>query len=380
MCGIMGYIAFKDARPPKETLTKMFVEIESRGRDASGFAFIDKKTTKNKGDQHKLVVIKNNVPANKLVQTKEWTRLKKLPPILIAHTRAATQGVDTINTNNHPIVYDNKAMVHNGMISNEYDHGVDRDTVDSLAILKAWVSEKENIQDVFSSLEGSFACAIIDPAKPTRLVLFRHSNPIEIVLDTKDEILYFASLDSAIMKSVPKDDTSNIMYGFDIKNRYYPVNLANNEFWDLNIEKGLILTQECEPKEYVWKGYNGQTYKGWGSEADWSYYGDDADEAAYNDSFNQYDNFNQPKAGTTYADRQKIKERKETQLTIYKKTSNVDDDSDAIYYEVNKKLLHSEWRVYKCASCKSPTMVSLNDKVTPCQWCNTIIKKKGVVK
>ena len=40
MCGIMGYYSFGKTMPDKDKITNMFSLLESRGRDASGFAFI----------------------------------------------------------------------------------------------------------------------------------------------------------------------------------------------------------------------------------------------------------------------------------------------------------------------------------------------------
>ena len=40
MCGIMGYYCFGKTMPDKDKITNMFSLLESRGRDASGFAFI----------------------------------------------------------------------------------------------------------------------------------------------------------------------------------------------------------------------------------------------------------------------------------------------------------------------------------------------------
>ena len=38
MCGIMGYYSFGSTLPDKDKLTDMFSLLESRGRDASGYA------------------------------------------------------------------------------------------------------------------------------------------------------------------------------------------------------------------------------------------------------------------------------------------------------------------------------------------------------
>lgn len=40
MCGIMGFYCFGNKLPGKEKITTVFSLLETRGRDASGFAFI----------------------------------------------------------------------------------------------------------------------------------------------------------------------------------------------------------------------------------------------------------------------------------------------------------------------------------------------------
>ena len=40
MCGIMGYYSFGNTLPNKITITNMFALLETRGKDAAGFAFI----------------------------------------------------------------------------------------------------------------------------------------------------------------------------------------------------------------------------------------------------------------------------------------------------------------------------------------------------
>ena len=82
MCGIMGFFSFGNTLPDKEKITDMFSLLETRGRDASGFAFIDDSN---------LVVHKAPIKSSELIKTDEWKDLN-LPKVMILHTRMKTQG------------------------------------------------------------------------------------------------------------------------------------------------------------------------------------------------------------------------------------------------------------------------------------------------
>jgi len=41
MCGILGYYSFGSRLPDKNKITNMFSLLETRGRDASGYSFIE---------------------------------------------------------------------------------------------------------------------------------------------------------------------------------------------------------------------------------------------------------------------------------------------------------------------------------------------------
>ncbi|MCE1187624.1 MAG: hypothetical protein LWX56_00665 [Ignavibacteria bacterium] len=189
MCGIMGFYCFGEKKPDKPKIATMFELLESRGRDASGFAFIR---------EGNLIVQKAPIRSSIMTHSKEWQDLE-LPAIFIAHTRMKTQGTEQNNKNNHPLF--NKqglCLVHNGMIHNDKEifGKQNRDgEVDSEAIL-AVLSSKckgDKIKQVFEKLEGSFAFALIDKNNPDRLVLVKKDNPLELYYDEADDILFFCS-------------------------------------------------------------------------------------------------------------------------------------------------------------------------------------------
>ena len=102
MCGIIGYVGFRDART---VLLESLKRLDYRGYDSAGVAIIDKK----------LKVYK---------EVGEIANVEKQIPLLkgttgIGHTRWATHGGVT-KENAHPHVSCDKkiAIVHNGIIEN----------------------------------------------------------------------------------------------------------------------------------------------------------------------------------------------------------------------------------------------------------------------
>lgn len=198
MCGIMGYYCFGGTQPDKQKIATMFELLESRGRDASGFAFLR---------DGNLIVQKAPIRSSIMTHSKEWQELD-LPPVFIAHTRMKTQGSERNNKNNHPL-YNKEGLciVHNGMIHNDKEifGKQKRDgEVDSEAILAVLSSKGkgDKIKQVFEKLEGSFAFALIDKSNPDRLVLVKKDNPLELYYDEDDDILFFCSEANIIRESL----------------------------------------------------------------------------------------------------------------------------------------------------------------------------------
>ena len=110
MCGIMGYYCFNNKLPDKNKIARMFTLLESRGKDASGYAFIEK---------NELIVHKAPIKSSDMIKTDEWKKLM-LPKIMILHCRMKTQGSELNNANNHPLfAKQGIAIVHNGVIYND---------------------------------------------------------------------------------------------------------------------------------------------------------------------------------------------------------------------------------------------------------------------
>ena len=251
MCGIMGYYSFGNTVPDKTKITRMFSLLESRGKDASGFAYIQ---------NNELKITKAPIKSSALVEGDEWKNLV-LPRIMIMHTRLKTQGEPSNNMNNHPLfTKKGLAIVHNGMIYNDkeiFGRKEKRDAeVDSEAILSILASIQhtksinERIKKLFDKLEGGFAVASIDKAFPERLLLIRKDNPLELYYNSSDDIMYFCSEREIMQEAL--GITKNTKRGFTLGERnYHHFSVDNNHAVILN-KDGVEIYKKFFPRRTTW--------------------------------------------------------------------------------------------------------------------------------
>ena len=182
MCGIIGYIGTKKAKP---ILINGLLRLEYRGYDSAGIATIENdgiKVVKEKGRIANLNSIEK-------INTLEGT-------IGIGHTRWATHGKPSAE-NSHPH-YDNSntfAVVHNGIIENYHelrklleDKGYtflsDTDT-EVIPNLISYYYKKEkdflkSVKKACDDLKGSFALEILCKDYPDNMIVVRQDSPLVI--------------------------------------------------------------------------------------------------------------------------------------------------------------------------------------------------------
>lgn len=258
MCGIAGYKCFGNERPTKDELESLLLGIMSRGKDATGVAWIEKE---------RLQVVKAPITAGKFIKSKEW---KKVPiaKTMIMHARAATQGKPEENMNNHPVFNkDGMALTHNGMISNDKTLSVSKKykmdaEVDSEIILKlvenGWWSNIKNLNE----LSGGFACAMIWERKPDELLLFRHSNPIVVHMDKKRDILFWASTKAILLDALVKYHRGFQTGGL------FTYELQDDVALLINGE-GIVNLKEIKPKPKYMADYKDWKDWGYGGQGKW---------------------------------------------------------------------------------------------------------------
>lgn len=182
MCGIIGYIGTKKAKP---ILINGLLRLEYRGYDSAGIATIEKDGIKVIKEKGRIA----NLDAMDGINELEGT-------IGIGHTRWATHGKPSA-VNSHPH-YDNDklfAVVHNGIIENyhelrkflednEYTFLSDTDT-EVIPNLINFYYKKENdflkaVKLTCDNLKGSFALEILCKYYPDNMIVVRQDSPLVI--------------------------------------------------------------------------------------------------------------------------------------------------------------------------------------------------------
>lgn len=226
MCGIAGYLVTNPDRIRAKTLqsiaSRLLLEIEQRGRDATGFAYVSLK------DKH-IYLGKLPVRASEFLKLDGHIltnkKIQKMPRMMVLHTRAATQGLPSNNKNNHPLY--SKAsglcMVHNGWITNDdkliddYDlsHDAEVDSEIYLRLIEKFYLDglKENETRVIPSIEkatsliyGSLACAMIQSGRIDTLWVWKDTGQLTIA--RTDWGWVFASTKYSLMAALLGESSS----------------------------------------------------------------------------------------------------------------------------------------------------------------------------
>ncbi len=192
MCGIFGYIGFREAAP---LLIDGLRRLEYRGYDSAGIALVDGGT---------LVTRKK---AGKLANLEKVVDADPLPPSTtgIGHTRWATHGApNDVNAHPHPGSTGRVAIVHNGIIENFDDlrarleddghqlvSETDTEVVAHLLELQvvSGVDLTTAMQRVCSRLEGAFTLVAVDGETPGLVVAARRNSPLVVGLGEGENFL-----------------------------------------------------------------------------------------------------------------------------------------------------------------------------------------------
>lgn len=184
MCGIVGYIGYREAYP---IVIKGLKRLEYRGYDSAGVMLYDGtdlKVSKTKGKVSNL-------------ETKSAEEISTNGTIGMGHTRWATHGVPN-DVNSHPHLSNsgNLGIIHNGIIENYeplkkelikrgYVFKSDTDT-EVLVNLIEDVQKKDKlklgkaVQIALNQVVGAYAICVFDKQKPDEIVVARLGSPLAI--------------------------------------------------------------------------------------------------------------------------------------------------------------------------------------------------------
>ena len=183
MCGIVGYIGFREAFP---IVIKGLKRLEYRGYDSAGVMIYD-------GKDLKLAKTKGKV-SDLEEKAKEITTNGTIG---MRHTRWATHGVPN-DVNSHPHLSNSGelAIIHNGIIENYeplkkelikrgYVFHSDTDTEVLINLIEE-VQKKENfklgkaVQVALNQVVGAYAICVFDTKKPDEIVVARLGSPLAL--------------------------------------------------------------------------------------------------------------------------------------------------------------------------------------------------------
>lgn len=228
MCGIVGYIGTKKAKP---ILINGLLRLEYRGYDSAGIATMEKDGIKIVKEKGRIA----NLDAKEEINSLEGT-------IGIGHTRWATHGKPSA-VNSHPH-YDNSktfAVVHNGIIENYHElrkflenngyHFLSDTDTEVIPNLIHYYYKKEHdflksVKLACDDLKGSFALEILCNDYPDNMIVVRQDSPLVIGKGLNE--IYISSDIPAIL-SFTKD------FYFLNDREYAVLSRKNIEFYDNNL-------------------------------------------------------------------------------------------------------------------------------------------------
>lgn len=197
MCGIVGYIGYREAFP---IVIEGLKRLEYRGYDSAGIALFDGKDLKVSKTKGKVADLEERVKAE----------ITSTGSVGIGHTRWATHGVPN-DVNSHPHLSNSGdlVIVHNGIIENYdslkqeltargYTFQSDTDT-EVLVNLIEEVKKKEKVklgkavQIALNQVIGAYAIAVFDKNKPEEVVVARLGSPLAIGIGENEDEFFIAS-------------------------------------------------------------------------------------------------------------------------------------------------------------------------------------------
>lgn len=184
MCGIVGYIGFKEGLQVQEVILSGLEKLEYRGYDSAGICIYNDgiQIFKDKGRVAHLRTLVDNSLNSKLG---------------IGHTRWATHGIPS-QSNSHP--HQSKTgrftIVHNGVIENEmelrekyledYPFISDTDTEVIAALIEHFTENGEDVElairHVMGLIKGSYALGIVDSRTPDVFYAAKNKSPLLVGL------------------------------------------------------------------------------------------------------------------------------------------------------------------------------------------------------
>lgn len=191
MCGIVGYIGYREAYP---IIINGLKRLEYRGYDSAGVALMNETLNVYKRE-------------GKVAALEEFTSDKDKSGVIgMGHTRWATHG-EPNDTNAHPHISNsgNFALIHNGIIENyaslkreliskgyEFKSATDTEVLVHLIeyiYQNDQISAEEAVRQALNRVIGAFGIVVMCKAEPEQLIVARKSSPIVVGIGENEYII-----------------------------------------------------------------------------------------------------------------------------------------------------------------------------------------------
>ncbi len=256
MCGITGYIGYREAYP---IIINGLKRLEYRGYDSAGVMLYDD------GDVH-LAKTKGKVSS---LEEKVEQEIPNKGFVGVGHTRWATHGIpNDVNSHPHISKSGNLVIVHNGIIENYdsikqelksrgYTFHSDTDTEVLVNLIEEMKSQEgvklgQAVQMALNQVIGAYAIAVFDKTKPNELVVARLGSPIAIGVG-KDHEEFFIASDASPFIEFTKDaiyledeEMAIVKIGRDVRVR----KIKDDSLIDPNIQKLQLNLEQIEKGGY----------------------------------------------------------------------------------------------------------------------------------
>ena len=252
MCGIVGYIGWREAAP---LLLKGLKRLEYRGYDSAGIALLN----------HNLLVMKQKGSVSGLeIAAEELSADMKAAKVGIGHTRWATHGEPSdMNAHPHQNSAGDIAVIHNGIIENYsvlkhelivqgyiFSSETDSEVLVHL-IDRIWKSDPsldlESVtRNALRHVDGAYGICVISSREPDKIVVARKGSPLVIGIGIGE---YFIASDAAPIV----EHTNKVVYLSDgelavVKKDGYVVKTIEN------VEQEKVITELDFSLEKIEKG------------------------------------------------------------------------------------------------------------------------------
>jgi glucosamine--fructose-6-phosphate aminotransferase (isomerizing) len=272
MCGIFGLIV-KETSPLtndfNDLVESLFLLSESRGKEASGYAFLSGNTIEVvKSPLKASELVKQRVFRNGLTKNKTKAVSSQNSFSVIGHSRLVTDGYEQDNQNNQPVVTNDFVMVHNGIVVNHNELWLNYpqirrqsnlDTEIIPAILLKFLNQGKSISESFGlmydEINGMTTLATIFTEYD---YLFLSTNNGSLYFSTDHQQFFVFGSELTILKDFIKKNKINAYNGETeivqlLPNHYLQLDLSQLSFVhsSYDAQSGSILNHKIQKKVVI---------------------------------------------------------------------------------------------------------------------------------